>query len=246
MRSLKIFIVLFFLGCYVYAQETNKNEIISQYYIGAGYSFVNSYAIGNLLDFWQNRPNNDPNEEIEQATGIFSFRMGMQNCISQKHWVGTELQIVITPTHALWGTNLFYGGRNEIYYRAYFANICLTYGYAIDRNSKMLIVFEPGLDIGTMTGTISTTTDYYEQAFSVGLGGHGALGLDCRCTNNMSANIRIGYRFIKLDEMHKDESSSTGYSTFYVEGTSGETVEVDWSGSYMTIGITFSSNTKRK
>ncbi|MCK5170989.1 MAG: hypothetical protein KAQ75_14015, partial [Bacteroidales bacterium] len=101
MKLLKLFVVLLFFSSNIYAQETDKDDVISQYYIGAGYSLVNSYAIGNLLDFWQNI-NSDPNEEIGQATGIFSFRMGMQssNSLKQKHWVGAELQIVITPTHA--------------------------------------------------------------------------------------------------------------------------------------------------
>lgn len=245
MKSIQILILILFVGINVFSQNQEEDIVLTKYYIGASYSLMNSYNIGNLLDFWQNI-NNDPNEEIGQATGFFNFRLGLQSSSSkQKHWIGSELQIIITPSHALWGTNLFYGGKNEVYYKAFFSNICLYFGFAVDPKSKMVLIIEPGLDIGTMTGAFSTTTSYYKQGLTVGLGGHGALGIDYHFLENLSANFRIGYRYIKINEMHEDKNSDTGYSTFYVEGSSGETVKVDWSGTYMTIGFTLSFNSQK-
>jgi hypothetical protein len=49
-----------------------------------------------------------------------------------------------------------------------------------------------------------------------------------------------------IDETHQDDNSDTGFSSFYVNGSSGETVKVDWSGLYMTLGASISINKKRK
>jgi hypothetical protein len=224
--------------------DTNNDDIKSKLYFGAGFSLVNSYNIGNVLDFWQNM--NDDTRTIEQATGFFIFKVGSLSKLNEKNWLGVECQFGMTPSHSIWGTNLFYGGRNEIYYSAMFLNIALSYAGALDKNNKIFFVIEPGLDLGTMTGSVSINNYYYEQSLTFGIGGHGAVGLDFIMGKNFTTNLRCGYRFMTIDETHQDDNSDTGFSSFYVNGSSGETVKVDWSGLYMTLGASISINKKRK
>ncbi|MFC2111211.1 hypothetical protein ACFLQ5_02030 [Bacteroidota bacterium] len=227
--------------------DTIKNNYISKFYFGGGYSLMNRYKIGNALEFWQ-RVNGDNSEVIDQASGFFILKLGYLDNIDKNktHWLGMDGQIVITPSHALWGTTLGFGFRNEIHFKAMFMNIALQYGYAMDKNKNALFIIEPGLDLGTMTGTISINNTYYEQSSAFGVGGHFAIGVDYFINKNFTANFRLGYRGVSINETHRDENSETGYSSFYVNGKNGENVKVNWSGIYSTMGVCLSLNKKRK
>lgn len=226
------------------ANSDEPTTLVSKLFLGGGFSLVNSYQMGNVLDFWRN-VNSDNAEEIDQATGFFVIRAGMLNQLGQKSWIGMDAQVIITPSHALWGTNTFFGGRNEVYFNALLMNVTLSYSHAMDQKGNVLFTLEPGLDIGTMNGSITINNESYEQSLSFGLGGHGAVGLDFLIGKSMILNSRIGFRAISMDEVHEDSTSDTGYSSFYVNGTDGETVRVNWSGIYMTIGFSFAVNKTR-
>lgn len=219
-------------------QEPQDSEVTSKFYIGGGFSLVNSYNRGNLDQYWQYL-NSDPAIVPGEATGYFQFNIGSISSIDlkQKNWLGFEVQLVKTASHAIWGTNTFYGGRNEVYYQALFLNVVFIYGYGLDPQNKLLLVIEPGLDLGYMSGRISATTNVYDQGFTVGLGGHIAGGINIMVSPKFGVTARFGHRMIKIDEMHKDASSETGYSSFYANGVDGETVKVDWGGSFLTLGL---------
>ncbi|WP_258105710.1 hypothetical protein [Marinoscillum sp. MHG1-6] len=234
-----------------FSPEVVKEEIISsdsrssKICLGGGFSLFNRYNIGNALDFWR-RVNGSNSEEIDQATGMFYFGFSVLNQIDERNWLGVSDNIVIAADHALWGTNLYFGGRNEMYFRAFMMNISMFYGRAFQDNGPLLLIIEPGLDIGMMNGGITLNNNAYTVSPSFGLGGHGAIGFDYMIGENFILHSRLGYRFIKMDEAHEDSSSATGYSSFYVNGTDGETVKVDWSGAFFTIGASIAFNKEIK
>ena len=77
------------------------------------------------------------------------------------------------------------------------------------------------------------------------MGGHLATGINLMFSDNFGITSRLGYRLIKMDETHIDPLSSTGYSSFYVDLQNGQTVKVDWSGTYLTIGLIISFKKKQ-
>ena len=227
-------------------EKLNENEvrqedtgITRRFYLGAGTSLYNTYKRGNLDEFWQ-MLNNDPSELVDNgSSGFFVFKIGLllNPETLAKNWLGAEVQLLMTNSHAIWGTNLFYGGRNEVYYSLTSFNIVMPYKRALDEKSNVLLVIEPGFDMGFMNGKISTTTGVYDQAFTVGPGGHIATGMDLIIARSINVWGRVGYRILKVNEMHANPSSTTGYSSFYVNGLDGETVKVDWSGLFLSIGL---------
>lgn len=219
-------------------QEQENSKPTSIFYIGGGFSLINSYNRGNLDQYWQYL-NSDPNLVPGEATGFFVFNIGNMGSLDlkQKSWMGFEVQLVKTASHAIWGTHTFYGGRNEVYYQALFMNVVLCYCYGLDAGNKFFLVVEPGLDLSYMSGRISATTNVYNQGFTIGLGGHIAGGINIMVSPKFGITARFGQRMIKINEMHKDASSETGYSSFYANGVDGETVKVDWGGSYLTLGL---------
>ena len=227
--------------------DEDNTQYISKLFIGGGFSLLNRYKIGNALDFWQNITG-DPSREIAQSTGFFIFRVGYLDQLTKnkKHWIGLNVQAVLTPSHAIWGTQIFFGGKNEIYFKAFFANLALTYAIAVDPKKNALIIIEPGLDIGYMKGMITINNKSYEQTRTFGVGWHGATGVDYLIGKNLMANFRVGYRSISIKETHEHADSETGYQTFFVDGNDGETVKVDWSGLFVTIGVSGAINMKKK
>jgi len=125
-------------------------------------------------------------------------------------------------------------------------NLALSYAGAINDKKNLFIVAQPGLCLGMMGGSVSVGTNYYEESFAFGLGGLFSTGLDYWLGEHFIVNTRLGYRFISINETHRDPSSSTGYKTFYVNGSSGETVKVSWSGFFTTLGVAFVLDKKRK
>jgi len=227
--------------------ENHGKMMESKFLIGGSFSLLNSYKMGNLEEFWQYITRNPSIAAPLAATGILAVNMGSMSSLDSagKNWMGVEGQFVSTSSsHTIWGTNLFYGGKDEVYFNAKFINIVLSYGRILDTKNNLLLIIEPGLDIGLMGGKIIVNSKIYEQSFAVGVGGHMAVGINYMFSKHIGATARLGYRFIKIDETHQDTSSTTGYSSFYANGKDGETVKVDWSGMYFTVGLVLSFNVK--
>ena len=154
-----------------------------------------------------------------------------------KSWLGANLQIVKTAPHAIWGSCVFYGGGMDIHFDGYFMNVTLDYLRGLDKKNKIFMAIEAGLDIGLISNNVTIGSTMYPEAMSGGVGFHLAGGMDVELAKFLGMNARLGYRHLKTSDAHKDASSTTGYKSFYVNGTDGETVKVDWSGVYFTVGL---------
>jgi hypothetical protein len=225
----------------------NSHSASSKIVLGTGRSFVNSYNVGNLNDFYQNL-SGDPTEKCDAgAPVLMTFHFGFRNCIdtSMKNWFGVDMQFVKTAPHAIWGSTVYYGGGIDLHFDGFFMNIPLTYMHAIDSKKHIFLAAEPALDMGLIDGGVYIGDTTYTEAMSFGAGFHIAAGIDYM-GKWFGANARLGYRHLKTPEVHYNDKSTTGYSSFYVNGASGETVKVDWSGVYFNIGIYLAIDRKQR
>lgn len=242
--SLFIFVML--LSLIATAQEDSKT-VGSQLpktkiTVGAGISLASSYKRGNADQFYKYLSGNPALELDDGASGFKFLSLGFQSAVEGKTMLGLEFQYVLThPTRAIWGEDTDYGFATRMYFSAKFLNIALKLGAPIGKTSYF--VFEPGMDLGFMNGktgvynSLANYTQEWLESGAVGIGGHFAAGLDLSLGKSFIITTRAGYRYIKIDESHKDKSSSTGYSSFYANGKNGDIVKVDWSGFYANAGI---------
>jgi hypothetical protein len=237
-------------------QGTSKSENYkigqTKIILGTGRSFINSYKVGNLNDFFEyyttdNRPC-DAGSPV-----LMTFDIGMRNCMDTtgKNWFGAGLQFVITAKHAIWGSEVQYGGGPDVYFNGFFMNLPFTYMHAIDSKKHFFFAVEPAIDMALINGSVTIPSSYsgydtsYTEAMSFGGGFHVATGIDY-VGKFFGVNARLGYRHLKTNEIHYNDKSTTGYSSFYANHIDGATVKVDWSGVFFDIGIYLSLNKKPK
>jgi len=199
-----------------------------------------------LLIFWQDKLGN-PQATIDGNPLSFpiiiktSFVLGN----SGRNWMGDELQIKITPVDAISASNTT--GTYEIRLRNFYYNIVLFYGHTLNHKKNLIGIIEPGLDFGFMSGYIKLNNTKYDITGNLGVGFHMALGADWFISKRLTASMRGGYRWMNIDESHKSTTSTTGYSSFYVDPTvSDELLTVSWNGPYASFGLTWSFYTKLK
>lgn len=221
----------------------------SKFILGTGRSFINSYNVGNLNNFLQ-RMAKDPTITANAGSpALMMFNFGLRSCMDTigKTWFGVDLQLVKTAPHAIWGSCVYYGsGSVEMHFDGFFMNIPITYLRGVDQKNNLLLAIEPALDMALIGGDVYVNNYTYTEALSFGAGFHLAVGFDYSLGKYLGINARVGYRYLKTPEMHTNDQSNTGYSSFYVNGVDGETVKVDWSGTFLTVSAYLAFDRKSK
>jgi hypothetical protein len=213
---------------------------------GLNLDYFNRNTDDELLIFWRDKLS-DPDAAIDGnplSIPIIlrtSFVLGN----SGRNWIGDELQLKFTPADAIFATNET--GSYEIKLRNFYYNITLFYGHTLNQKRNFIGIIEPGVDFGFMSGYIKLNNTEYEISGNLGVGFHMALGTDWIISKRILASLRAGYRIMNVDESHKSSTSSTGYSSFYVDPSTGdELLTVSWTGPYASFGLTYSFYTKLK
>jgi hypothetical protein len=190
-----------------------------------------------LLTFWRYYTGDN---KAEIGGNPFSIPIVMRATFTLgttgRNWMGDEVQVTVMPKDAINAVNN--GGASELKLGNSNASITLFYGHTLNHKRNLAAILEPGLDLAMSNGFIRLSNKTYEVSDNFGTGFHIALGADWVISRRFSADLRFGYRTMKIQEMHKDSQSATGYNTFYVPGTT-EDLKVTWNGSYATLGLTW-------
>jgi len=226
-------------GSTAFAQQTQTDPSpFRRFYIGGAASLLNVYQRGNVDEFWQNTlsdPNAVPNDG---STAFFDLQAGFVTTPNEgKDWFGPELRMMVPVEYAIQGRDLYYGGRNDLYFSGMIFGAMLTYQHALDQNRTVLLVLEPGFDFMTMSGQLSTQYQNLNFQNGYGYGGHFAAGANIIVGSIFGLTFRGGYRFMQVDARYADESSDTGYSQPHVAGEGSALLTVDWSGPYAQFGL---------
>lgn len=199
-----------------------------------------------LLQFWQYyNPINTP--EIGGNPICYPINLKMSFVLGQsgRNWLGDELQLIIAPKDAIYTSNV--SGSNEIKLKLFYYNIVMFYGHTLNHKKNLAAIIEPSLDLAFMSGYIKLNNTTYDISGNTGMGFHLALGTDWIISKRLLASARIGQRFMTVKESHKSSTSSTGYSSFYVNPvTKGDLVKVKWNGPYASLGLSWSFYAKMK
>lgn len=192
----------------------------------------------NLRLFWRHI-NNDNSLEMAGNKISYAFNLGFGTALdgNKRNWFGGAAQLLFTPSDAIHVTNYYYGS-NEIKLKMFYINIMFYYGHTLNHKKNLLLMFDPGIEMGNMSGFIKINDIKYKVSGSSKISAHLAAGFDWIISKRVLASLRVGQRFMKVEESHKSSASKTGYASFYVAPPSNlDLVNVNWSGTYINFGL---------
>lgn len=194
----------------------------------------------NLRLFWRFW-NNDNNLEMAGNNMSYAFNLGFGTALdgNKRNWFGAGFQFLFTPSDAIHVTN-YYHGSNEIKLKMFYMNIMFFYGHTLNHKKNLLLMFDPGIEMGNMGGFIKIYDTSYKVSGTSKISAHLATGLDWIISKRIVASLRVGQRFMNVKEFHKSTSSKTGYASFNVNPIANDdTVIVNWNSTYINVGLSF-------
>ena len=200
----------------------------------------------NLLIFWRNQVGNK-DAEIGGNTRFIPILLKMSFVIgnSGRNYLGDELQLVFTPSDAIFARNT--AGNYEIKLQNFYYNIVIFYGHTLNHKRNLIGIFDPGINLGFMSGTIKLNNTVYNISGNLGSGYNIGSGIDWLITKRLMASGRAGYRTMKTKESHESATSSTNYASFYINhAVSDDLLDVKWNGPYFSVGLAWSFYTRLK
>ncbi len=205
---------------------------------GFYYSLMNTYKRG-VLDEWFAEVTGDPTRLVDQGSpAFFSVSGTMFFDISSNFALGVGADVHISSPHALWGTQIFWGGRQEVILKPFIIGVKMPLRIKIGTAGMMMsITVSPALLTGWVTGTYdnSATLTYWEFTPSSKMGFGLSGGLETFLGKSFGFGVTAGFRSLTVGLAFEDPSSSTGYSSPTM--LSGELVTVDLGGTYMMTGL---------
>jgi hypothetical protein len=212
--------------------EVSKLEVV----IGVYGTLTNSYARGNL-DTWFGELTGDPDRQVDQGSPAF---FGLEGAMlfpvrSDAILVGASLGMAIPASHALWGTELYYGGRQELELSPKIFSFGFPIRFQLGSSRRFYGTISPAMLMGWVTGTYSSSTSGLDFTASPTFGFGASVEGEVMFSKLLGATCRFGFRSLKADLAFEDGSSTTGYSQPLL--SNGDEVQADLGGTYMTIGV---------
>jgi hypothetical protein len=199
-------------------------------------TFRNSYKRGNLDDWWAEQTT-DPGRAVDQGSpAFFALEAGVSMPLtSDAVRMGATFGFILPASHALWGTSLFYGGRQELVLKPHIISIGMPFMFQLADIEGLYAKVHPALLMGWVTGSYSTPSYYVDIVMSPGIGFGLAGSVQYFFTDMIGVDFTLGFRAVKGGLTIKDSESPTGYSIYNLDN--GDEVKVGLGGMYMTYGI---------
>ena len=219
-------------------------------YFGVRTSLSNGYDGGGFNKYWTDLFASEVNGGGDGATqlneGSQTFNeifIGNSLPLSANDHLNIEVQMVFSAKHAMYNTAVFLDGTNgDMYFDLFGVNISGQYMHGIDPAGKFQAGGEFGLDYGMIAGsetdafaTNSSVIDFVDRTYGgSGIGAHVALvGKYFFGVKKMfGVELRAGYR-----ELQTAASSTYGFSTDTKAYPANNSLNIGWSGAFVTGGI---------
>ena len=227
---------ILFLFAVLIAFSTSAQEKYFELY---GFATLNnSYLIGGPLQKWIN-------DDVKSGSPAF-FNIGGTTYIpvnsKNTMHLGVDFGLNVPPSHSIWGTNLYFGGRNELVLNPYILNIGMPLrlgsggsGLSMTFNPSMLMNFLSGkystngtinVDGKSLTGTFNTSMGSIGMGFGLSLGAEYHLGI-------VGIGVKYGARILK-SAVYFNNNNGGAWSPI---DSNGKEIKLDLGGSYLTVGM---------
>lgn len=212
-----------------------QTAIAWRFTLGMSLNYSGRNESDNVRLFWRNI-NNDDNYEMGGRKGSYSFNLGMGAALGaqKRNWFGDALKFTFTPQDAINASN----DSNEIKLKMFYLDLGLFYGHTLNHKKNLMLMFELGIELGSMGGFIKIHDYDFKISGMSGVCPHLATGFDWAISKRFLASVRVGQRFMEVEESHKSSLSKTGYSTFFVDPPDNlDHVSANWSGTWFSFGL---------
>jgi hypothetical protein len=198
----------------------------------------NSYAIGKPVQTWINDDVMSGSPAFYNIGGTSFMSTGAANTLC----VGVDFSITIPPSHSIWGSNLYFGGRTELVLNPYTVALGMPFRYAFN-GKNFSVQAEPAFLITIMTGKYSTSgivnVDDHQLTgtFNAGIGSMGmGFGFNVGAQyylGNFGLGIKYGLRSEKASLSFNDATAGAWSPV----DSNDEPLKLDLGGSYLTVGL---------
>lgn len=206
--------------------------------LGFYYSLVNSYNRG-LLDEWFAEVTGDPARLVDEGSPAFYNASGtLFFNVSSNFAIGVGGDVHISAPHALWGSQIFWGGRQEIVLSPLIIGVKMPFRIMTGGGGMSIsLTATPSLLMGWVTGTYdnSASGTYWEFVPSSKMGFGISGGMEIFFGKGFGMGITAGMRMLTTGLAFDDPTSETGYSAPIT--SSGDEVTVDLGGMYVMTGL---------
>lgn len=195
--------------------------------LGGYTSIMNSYRRGELDAWWENQAG----EAADQGSAAFFMLEGAAYfpVRTDRLFVGASASFQIPTPHAIWGSQVFGGGNQEVTLQPGFFSLSAPVRYFPLSSNNFSVTAVPSLLFGWVSGTYfySDADIMNEEAFSprmkIGVGL--AAGAEYVFLKHLAVSIRVGIRALAVDLVwaSTDEKETT----------------VDLGGGYLIFGLAF-------
>ncbi|MFH1005935.1 MAG: hypothetical protein V1800_00350 [Candidatus Latescibacterota bacterium] len=212
------------------AQETARGTLT----VSASASFRNTYARGNLDDWWAERLDM-PGEQVDDGSAaLFTFDAGISLPLtSDALRMGASFGFIKPADHAIWGSKLVNAG--TLVLKPQIISIGMPFTFQVGETEGLYARFCPSLLLGWVTGTYWGSGYDFDFVASPGIGYGLAGGMQYFFTDMLGMDLTLGMRGVKGGLSIDDPDSPTGMSILNL--SNGDEVHVDLGGFYLTVGI---------
>lgn len=198
-------------------------------------SMSNSFAIGDPLKEWMR------DDMASGSPAFFNVGGTMYMNIDEigENYIGVGFSLYIPPSHSIWGSTLYYGGRNELVLDPNIFSLNLPFRHRF-KNSDLSVTIEAALLITILGGYYSTVdgvlvdTTLVTGTMETNIGSMGmGMGLSAGAEyyfGFFGLGAKLGYRFLNSGLNFDSEAGP------WSPQLDGDAVGIDLSGVYMTVG----------
>ena len=199
-------------------------------------TMYNTYNRGNL-DTWFSELTADPDRKVDQGSPAY---FGIEGAVlfplrEDELWMGASFAFALPASHSLWGTQTFFGGRQELDLSPWVFSFGVPIRYRLGHGDRLFATATPAMLMGWVSGDYTSSTTSLNFTPSPAFGFGMAVGAQALFAEHFAVDFKVGFRKLKTDLTFEDNTSGTGYSQPLLNN--GEGVQADLGGSYMTIGV---------
>jgi hypothetical protein len=227
---------ILFLFAVLIAFSSSAQEKYFELYGSA--SLNNAYLIGAPIQKWMN-------DDIRSGSPAF-FNIGGTsflplNSQGTMH-LGVDFAMYIPPSHSIWGSNLYFGGRNELVLNPYMLSLGMPLRLGFG-NSGLSMTFDPSMlmnvlsgkystngtinvDGKSLTGTFNTSTGSMGIGFGMSIGAELHMGI-------IGIGVKYGARILR-SAVYFNNNNGGSWSPV---DSNGDEIKLDLGGSYLTVGM---------
>jgi hypothetical protein len=169
--------------------------------LGGFASIINTYRRGELDAWWSHQAG----EAADQGSAAFFMLEGAAYfpIRTDRLYVGAAASFQITVPHAIWGSQVFWGGNQEITLKPGLLSLSAPVRYFPLSSRNFSITAVPSLLFGWVSGShfYSDADIMFEEAFSprMKIGAGLAAGAEYTFLKNLAVSLRAGLRALTVD-----------------------------------------------